>query len=51
MRSCIILASLDPIAAMASADREALAELLAGIENEDLAGLLEAWWRAWPYRA
>ena len=42
----IILASLDPIAAMASADREALAELLAGIENEDLAGLLEAVARA-----
>lgn len=38
----VILASLDPIAALASADREKLAELLSGIENEDLADLVEA---------
>jgi len=38
----VILASLDPIAALASADREKLSELLADIENEDLADLVEA---------
>jgi DNA modification methylase len=38
----VVLASLDPIAAMASADREKLAELLAAIENPDLAELLDA---------
>lgn len=37
----VILASLDPIAALASADREKLSELLGGIENEDLSDLLE----------
>src|SRR5664280_1392304 len=37
----VILASLDPIAALASADREKLVELLAGIENEDLASLID----------
>jgi hypothetical protein len=42
----IILASLDPIGSMASADREELAELLSGIENPDLAGLLDAVARA-----
>jgi len=42
----IVLASLDPIAAMASADRDKLSELLAGIENQDLAELLEAVARA-----
>jgi DNA modification methylase len=38
----VILAALDPIAAMATVDRERLSELLAGIENEDLAELVEA---------
>ena len=40
----LILASLDPIAAMASADREKLQELLASIQSEDEAvrGLLES---------
>lgn len=38
----IILAALDPIAALASADRDKLAALLSGIENEDLADLVEA---------
>ncbi len=38
----VILASLDPIGAMATADRDTLAALLAGIENPDLAELLEA---------
>jgi DNA modification methylase len=42
----VVLASLDPIAAMATADRTKLSELLAGIENPDLAGLLEAVARA-----
>jgi DNA modification methylase len=42
----VILASLDPIAAMAGADKTQLAELLAGIENPDLAGLLDAVARA-----
>jgi DNA modification methylase len=42
----IVLASLDPIGAMATADREKLAELLGGIENQDLAGLLDAVARA-----
>ena len=37
----IVLASLDPIGAMASADREKLADLLSGIENQDLSDLLE----------
>ncbi len=37
----IILASLDPIGAMATADRDKLSELLAGIEKENLGGLLE----------
>ena len=38
----IILATLDPIGAMAEADREKLGELLQGIESPELAGLLEA---------
>ncbi|MGO8684779.1 MAG: ParB N-terminal domain-containing protein, partial [Thermoleophilia bacterium] len=38
----LILASLDPIAAMAAVDRERLGELLSGIENPDLTELLEA---------
>ena len=38
----IVLSSLDPIGAMAAADREKLAELLAAIENPDLAELLDA---------
>jgi DNA modification methylase len=42
----IILACLDPIGAMACADRDKLAELLAGIESQDLAGLLDAVARA-----
>ena len=42
----IVLASLDPIGAMATADREKLAEVLAGIDHPDLAGLLEAVARA-----
>jgi DNA modification methylase len=42
----VILASLDPITAMAGADKEVLAELLAGIENQDLAELLDAVARA-----
>ena len=42
----VILASLDPIGALAEADRAKLGELLAGIENPDLAGLLEAVARA-----
>jgi DNA modification methylase len=42
----LVLASLDPIGAMASADRTKLGELLAGIENPDLAGLIEAVARA-----
>ena len=39
----LVLASLDPIAAMASADREKLSQLLASIQSEDEAvrGLLE----------
>ena len=37
----IVLASLDPIGAMAAADREKLSELLSGIENDNLSGLLE----------
>ena len=41
-----MLASLDPIAAMASADREKLSELLSGIESPDLAELLDAVARA-----
>ena len=42
----VVLASLDPIAAMASADREKLSELLSGIESPDLAELLDAVARA-----
>ena len=42
----IILATLDPIGAMAEVDRGELAELLEGIENPELAGLLEAVARA-----
>jgi DNA modification methylase len=42
----IVLASLDPIGAMAIADKERLSELLCGIETPDLAGLLEAVARA-----
>ena len=42
----VILASLDPIAAMAEVDRDKLAELLEGIENEDLTELLESVARA-----
>jgi DNA modification methylase len=42
----IILASLDPIGAMADADRDRLSELLGAIENEDLAELLDAVARA-----
>ena len=42
----IILASLDPIAAMADVDRDKLAELLVDIENQDLAELLECVARA-----
>jgi len=42
----IILATLDPIGAMATADRERLTELLQGIDNPDLGGLLEAVARA-----
>ena len=42
----IVLSTLDPIGAMATADREKLAELLGGIENPDLAGLLDAVARA-----
>jgi len=42
----IILASLDPIGAMADADRERLGDLLSHIENEDLSELLEAVARA-----
>jgi len=42
----VILASLDPIAAMAGADTTKLAELLSGIEDPDLAGLLDAVARA-----
>ena len=42
----IVLASLDPIGAMAQADRAKLAELLSGIENPDLAELLDAVARA-----
>ena len=42
----IVLATLDPIGAMATADRERLAELLQGIDNPDLGGLLEAVARA-----
>ena len=42
----IILATLDPIGAMATADREKLSELLQGIDNPDLGGLLEAVARA-----
>jgi DNA modification methylase len=42
----VILASLDPITAMADADRARLSELLAGIENPDLAELLDAVARA-----
>ena len=38
----IILATLDPIGAMATADREKLSDLLQGIDNPDLGGLLEA---------
>ena len=40
----LVLASLDPIAAMAGADREKLQELLASIQSEDetVRGLLEA---------
>ncbi len=40
----LVLASLDPITAMASADREKLAELLTSIDSDDdaLRGLLEA---------
>ena len=37
----IILASIDPIAAMATADREKLSKLLASIANDNLNGLLE----------
>ena len=42
----VVLATLDPIGAMATADRERLAELLQGIDNPDLGGLLEAVARA-----
>jgi DNA modification methylase len=42
----VVLASLDPIAAMADADRGKLAELLGGIENPELAALLDAVARA-----
>lgn len=42
----VILASLDPIGAMASADRDKLAELLSGIEDPELGGLLDAVARA-----
>jgi hypothetical protein len=33
----LVLASLDPLAAMAGAEKEALAALLAGLETEDAA--------------
>jgi DNA modification methylase len=42
----VILATLDPIGAMATADRERLTELLQGIHNENLGELLEAVARA-----
>ena len=42
----VILASLDPIGAMADADRERLGDLLSHIENENLAELLDAVARA-----
>ena len=42
----IILATLDPIGAMATADREKLGELLLGIDSPDLGGLIEAVARA-----
>jgi DNA modification methylase len=42
----LVLATLDPIGAMATADREKLGELLQGIDNPDLGGLLEAVARA-----
>ena len=38
----IVLSTLDPIGAMATADREKLSDLLQGIDNPDLGGLLEA---------
>ena len=42
----LILATLDPIGAMADADKEKLSELLSGIESPELAELLEAVARA-----
>jgi DNA modification methylase len=42
----IVLASLDPIGAMATADRDRLAELLAGINDPDLGELVDAVARA-----
>jgi DNA modification methylase len=42
----LVLASFDPIGAMATADRQRLSELLEGIQNPDLAELLEAVARA-----
>ena len=42
----IVLATLDPIGAMPPVDRERLSELLQGIDNPDLGGLLEAVARA-----
>ena len=42
----IVLSTLDPIGAMATADREKLSDLLQGIDNPDLGGLLEAVARA-----
>lgn len=38
----VVLASLDPIAAMAVTDKEKFGELLSSVENEDLASLLVA---------
>ena len=42
----LVLATLDPIGAMATADRTRLTELLAGVENPDLNELLDAVARA-----
>jgi DNA modification methylase len=42
----VVLASLDPISAMATADREKLSQLLSGIDDPDLAELLDSVARA-----
>ena len=42
----LVLATLDPIGAMATADRDKLRELLEGLENQNLSELLEAVARA-----